>query len=219
MSQLPQLSPASGSIMSSPRGSSPPEERDHLHEPSINIFTQTSLDGNCESQDAVHEKENITQQEDALLLRHDDGFPSAFPLTVVDTAGKSEANPSSSSCANMENMEELGQTAVGARLAALLQLGQTSVVGCGKRARQEDRSVHSGKPDSREQGKPPLPRLPGHLALRAQANVRHSAEKKLKQESGTERAFEAEMHSAVLLAKQNVKSKRTYTQDAYGEPK
>ena len=196
MSQLPQLSPGSGSIMSSPRGSSLPEEQDHLHEPSINVLTQTSLDGDCESQDAVHEKENMTQQESALLLRHDDGFASDVPLAVDTASGKPGATPSSSSCAHIGNMEELGQTAVVARLAALLQLGQTSVVGCGKRARQEDKSVHSDEPDSRERGKPPLPRLPGHPALRAQANCRPSAEKKLKQESGTERALEVEMHSA-----------------------
>ena len=61
MSQLPQLSPASGSIMSSPRGSSLPEEQDHLHEPSINVLTQTSLDGDCERQDAVHEKEDMVR--------------------------------------------------------------------------------------------------------------------------------------------------------------
>ena len=145
MSQLPQLSPGSGSIMSSPRGSSLPEEQDHLHEPSIKVFTQTSLDGDCESQDAVHEKENMTQQESALLLRHDDGFASDVPLAVDTASGKPGATPSSSSCAHIGNMEELGQTAVVARLAALLQLGQTSVVGCGKRARQEDKSVHSGE--------------------------------------------------------------------------
>ena len=133
MSQLPQLSPGSGSIMSSPRGSSLPEEQDHLHEPSINVLTQTSLDGDCESQDAVHEKENMTQQESALLLRHDDGFASDVPLAVDTASGKPGATPSSSSCAHIGNMEELGQTAVVARLAALLQLGQTSVVGCGKR--------------------------------------------------------------------------------------